>query len=147
MHGIGLDYPLSKWFDFSVPRTSVKPNYIENVLGQLPEEEPSENSIVLWMPNAPYIERTSNKAAKGNLCGLIYSDRKKRYKILTSHATAVWLCTILQEIRPFSNNPIMTFGQFKTRFNTAALDDYEDFRDFTASFTWQQLKAGGLLLV
>ena len=34
MHGVGLDFPLSKWFDFKTPKTTISPNYIERHLNE-----------------------------------------------------------------------------------------------------------------
>ncbi len=34
MHGIGLEEPLQKWFDFKVPKTKIAPDHIAQVLTQ-----------------------------------------------------------------------------------------------------------------
>ena len=34
MHGACFDYPLQKWFDFKVPKTTIAPDYILNALQQ-----------------------------------------------------------------------------------------------------------------
>ena len=146
MHGIGLDYPLKDWFDFPIPRTSVKAEYIQKSLAMQSDEEPSDHLNVIWLPNTPTIIRSQGKASKGGMSELLFSDKKNQCKILTGHSTANWLCEILQEIRPQSNQPMMTYGQFKARFKAAKLDDYEDFEDFRNSYTWQQLRSGLLIL-
>ena len=48
MHGACLDYPLQKWFDFKVPKTSVQPDYIARAL--------LEEEVSTFLPEAaaPY---------------------------------------------------------------------------------------------
>jgi hypothetical protein len=32
MHGIGFELPLQDWFDFKVPRTTIQPKYIQQII-------------------------------------------------------------------------------------------------------------------
>lgn len=147
MHGIGLDYPLSEWFDFSIPRTSIKTDFIEKVLQEQPEEEPSGNMNLFWISNVPKIVHSKGKNSPGDMCELSFSDKKNHYSVPTGRDTAEWLCKILHELRPQSNQPLLTYAQFKAKFAAAELQDYDNFEQFRTSYTWQQIRNKGLLFV
>ncbi len=147
MHGIGLDYPLSEWFDFSIPRTGIKTDFIEKVLQEQPEEEPSGNMNLVWISNVPKIVHSKGKNSPGDMCELSFSDKKNHYSVPTGRDTAEWLCKILHELRPQSNQPLLTYAQFKAKFAAAELQDYDNFEQFRTSYTWQQIRNKGLLCV
>jgi hypothetical protein len=54
MHGIGLEEPLQSWFDFKIPNTKVKPNFIQECL--LKWDEPKDNGVLIWMGKQPVIQ-------------------------------------------------------------------------------------------
>ncbi|OQY40123.1 MAG: hypothetical protein B6229_02410 [Spirochaetaceae bacterium 4572_7] len=47
MHGNGLDAPLSTWFNFSIPKTKVKKNYISQIIGES-EVELKDTTQIIW---------------------------------------------------------------------------------------------------
>ncbi|MFZ4542968.1 MAG: B12-binding domain-containing radical SAM protein [Saprospiraceae bacterium] len=147
MHGIGLDYPLGDWFEFSVPKTSVKPNFIEKALNDQFEKAINDNQQVLWLSNVPKLVQHKGKKANLNISKLTFTDKKAEYMLLTGSATAEWLDKTLRAIRPQSQTAPLSIAQLKTSFQAAALDDYENFDEFLASYTWKQLREAGLLIV
>ncbi len=48
MHGNCLDYPLQKWFDFKVPKTTVAPDYIVKSLEEVEYTAAKPSSKIIW---------------------------------------------------------------------------------------------------
>lgn len=53
MHGIGLDYPLHKWFKTKVPRTTLPPNFIKRLLNESEQPEKQLARQLYWVGNSP----------------------------------------------------------------------------------------------
>lgn len=53
MHGIGLDYPLHKWFTTKVPRTTLPPNFIKRLLNESEQPEKLLSRQLYWTGNLP----------------------------------------------------------------------------------------------
>ena len=66
MHGACFDFPLQKWFDFKVPKTSVPSDYIRQAIEE-PEISSGKNSKVVWLGKQPRTEALtkSKKGARG----------------------------------------------------------------------------------
>src|SRR5690606_34748444 len=56
MHGACFDYPLHKWFDFKVPKTTVPNNYIANALEDGETVAARSNAKVVWLGRQPSVE-------------------------------------------------------------------------------------------
>jgi radical SAM superfamily enzyme YgiQ (UPF0313 family) len=62
MHGICFDYPLQRWFEHKVPKTTVKPNLIKNHLSnQNSWREVKASHTILWIGGpVEYVEKTKS---------------------------------------------------------------------------------------
>jgi hypothetical protein len=148
MHEVGFDLPLSKWFDFKVPRTTVKPDFIEKALADTTERQLKANNFVIWLANAPVIKKpTTKKKRAEDLSFLVFSDKKAVFELQTGHDTAEWLQGFLPKLRLNSDNSLVSLQAFKAAFATANFEDFDNFEQFLESFTWAQLREMGLLLV
>ena len=65
MHGIGFDFSHDEWFEFSVPSTTVAPNYIQQVLAET-YEPPSGNAQIVWTGPVPDLEEVSPEIVQLN---------------------------------------------------------------------------------
>ncbi|MEM6348684.1 MAG: radical SAM protein, partial [Bacteroidota bacterium] len=65
MHGIGFDFSHDEWFDFSVPSTTVAPDYIEQVLAEA-EDRPAGNAQIVWGGPLPELEALSPEVVQLN---------------------------------------------------------------------------------
>lgn len=65
MHGIGFEMPHAEWFDFSVPPTTVSPDYIEQVLAE-DYDPPSGNAQIVWGGPLPELEELSESVTQLN---------------------------------------------------------------------------------
>ncbi len=149
MHGVGLEFPLSDWFEFKTPRTTVKPNFVKNALADHSERLPKPNNIVLWLPNVPLLKASASAKKKNNngFSELVFTDKKEEFALQTGVSTAEWLQDILPKLRLITDNQTLTLNDLKTHFAKANLDDYDNFEQFVESYTWQQLREVGLLVV
>ncbi|NIG56590.1 radical SAM protein [Chitinophaga sp. Cy-1792] len=130
MHGACFDYPLSKWFEFKVPKTSVVPDYITKALL---EEEPGTvkpTSKVVFLGKQPSIEIVT-KSKKGNTwetASLTFQGKKEAFNIKVDPPQGNWLAGMLKEL-DVNNAKVYTLQQVKENYEAAGLEDFELFWD------------------
>ena len=157
MHGICFDYELQDWFDFKIPKTTIKKNFIELALN---EENISEFSIkptakIVWLGSSPkVVYSTKTKKAKHQpsatqlqsweIMTLTFHDLKESFSIQTNKDEGIWLVEILNKIAiKNSNLKIMTYNELKSDFET----NFEDFELFWFSKPIKTLREFGLLVL
>jgi hypothetical protein len=126
MHGACFDFPLQKWFEFKVPRTSVPQDYIRKAIEE-PELANNPNSKVVWLGTFP---KTSivQKSKKGNhweVMSIIFQAKKSTLTINVEPEKGKWLVDMLKEI----NNEQWTLRKIKENYEAAGLDNFELFWD------------------
>jgi hypothetical protein len=89
MHGIGFEHKLSKWFDFKVPKTSIKPNYIEQVLEDQ-EPTPRANAMVLWLGSVPELVEITDSEYQVDVVNLVFYLEQTELEITVEKAEAEW---------------------------------------------------------
>ncbi|RAJ80275.1 hypothetical protein CLV59_105384 [Chitinophaga dinghuensis] len=130
MHGACLDYPLNKWFEFKVPKTSISPDYIMNALM---EEEPGTikpTSKVVFLGRQPALEIVT-KSKKGNtweMASLTFQSRKEAVNIRVDPPQGNWLAGMLREL-DVNNAKTYTLQEVKQSYELAGLEDFELFWD------------------
>ncbi len=145
MHGVCLDFPLSEWFDFRVPATSVPPRYIENSIRALPDTALRPSALVMWMGSEPELsifEQKKNRKVV-EVAELVFFDKKKEWALETDVRTARWLEQLLPRLL-VKNPETFTMDQLQTDFESAGMTD---FQSFTGSKTWNDLRKSGLLII
>ncbi len=130
MHGACFDYPLQKWFDFKVPKTSVSPDYISGILNE--EEFPvwNPNAKIVWLGKQPEIGIVT-KSKKGNtweLASLTFNGPQETLNIKVDKAQGVWLADTLRKLS-VDNMKTMTIHEVKDSYEVAGLEDFELFWD------------------
>jgi len=130
MHGACLDYPLQKWFDFKVPKTSIQADYIQSALRATEYVSAKPTTRVVWLGKQPLFE-ISVKSKKGNqweVASVTFRNRKETLNIKVDVAQGEWLTKILAEI---SSNPDKTYTlkEVKENYEAAGLEDFELFWD------------------
>jgi radical SAM superfamily enzyme YgiQ (UPF0313 family) len=144
MHGICFDFELQEWFDFKIPRTTIKDDFIVNAL-----EEPNEFNIkptakIVWLGGKPALDYFT-KSKKGNsweMVSLTFHDKKESFTIQTNKLEGEWLATMLSQIA-VSSAKIYTFQEIKTDFEA----QFEDFELFWYSKPIHTLREFGLLVL
>ncbi len=130
LHGIGLDEPLGKWFDFKVPKTLVAPDYIVNTLKE--EELPlyNPNTKIIWVGKIGKVEyfHQSKKGHSREMVSLQVYTKKQSQIIQLKKEQGDWLIKLLSEIA-ITNNKIFTLDLVKQHYEAAGLEDFELFWD------------------
>ncbi|WP_031526915.1 B12-binding domain-containing radical SAM protein [Dyadobacter crusticola] len=145
MHGVCLDFPHSRWFDFKVPVTSIPPNYIDKSIHESPDSGTRPNAVIVWLGNLPEMAVFEEKRGKKviEIAELVFYNKKKEWAIEADVATADWLVEIFPKLL-VSNPEPMLFDQFIKQYEATGLGHFDDFRK---SITWLSLKEGGLLVL
>lgn len=145
MHGVCLDFPHSRWFDFEVPPTSITPNYIEKSISALPDLGNRQNAIVTWLGSLPEMSVFEEKKGKKvyEIAELVFYNKKKEWAVETDVAVGEWLVDIMPKLLS-SNAEAYPLEKLKSDFEAAGLGSFET---FITSMTWTQLRAGGMLIL
>ncbi|WP_207512947.1 B12-binding domain-containing radical SAM protein [Longitalea luteola] len=130
MHGIGLNDPLQKWFDFKVPKTKVAPDYIQKVLEQDIYTSPKPSSRIVYLGRPPVIEQFT-KTKKGNsweMTSLTFQDKREQYSISVGREQGIWLAGMLNALS-ITNPRVLTLQDVMDSYKAAGLEDFELFWD------------------
>jgi hypothetical protein len=130
MHGACLDYPLQKWFDFKVPRTSVLQDFIMKALEEEDYATAKPTAKVVWLGKQPHCEMItkSKKGAQWEVASLTFQSRKETTNIKVAAEQGKWLATILPQLSP-GNFKIWSVQEVKANYEAAGLEDFELFWD------------------
>ncbi|CAG5068514.1 hypothetical protein DYBT9623_01245 [Dyadobacter sp. CECT 9623] len=145
MHGVCLDFPHSRWFDFKVPVTSIPPNYIEKSISGLPDSISRPNAIAVWLGSLPEMAVFEEKRGKSivEVAELVFFNKKKEWAIEADVAIGEWLVAIFPKLL-VSNPEPLSFDKLMQEFELAGLGSLEI---FAQTKTWKDLRAGGLLIL
>ncbi len=130
MHGIGINEPLQKWFEFKVPKTKVAPDYIAQVLTEDLYSSAKPTTKIVWLGRQPAVEHFT-KSKKGNsweMTSLTFQDKKEKYSISVGREQGDWLAAMLEQLSV--NNPkTLTLQEVKDSYQAAGFEDFELFWD------------------
>ena len=124
MQGIGFDLPLQEWFEFKVPRTKVRRNYVEMAVSEEDDSVLRPSSKVVWLGKKPSVVPSSSK--KGEVVTLNFHNKREEFSIKTNRSQGEWLTEILGLISP-KNKKIYTFQEIQNHYENAGLKDFELF--------------------
>lgn len=144
MHGICLDYDLQDWFDFKIPKTTIRPDFIYDALKEETNFNSKPNAKVVWLGGKPTVNRFT-KTKKGNsweMMQLIFYDKKETFTIQTNQKEGEWLVKILDVIS-VSNSKITQLQELKADYEK----ELNDFELFWYSKSIITLKNFGLLIL
>ena len=144
MHGIGFELPLQDWFDFKVPKTQIKPDYIYNCLETTIDFNIKPTSKVVWLGNTPKVS-SQTKTKKGKtieLLKLTFYDKSDNFQITLEKDLGLWFLNTLETLSPIHNRQ-RTFVDLKTQFET----QFENFELFWFSKPITVLREHGLLVL
>lgn len=145
MHSTGFDYNLQQWFNFKIPKTSVRPNHIRDSIMMSNYQPVSPSARVVWLGFSPEIEATQGVGKKKGQDMAIL-------RVVSSHEVivlkmkrdeAIWLKEALDMIS-FEKSPKKNYSEleedFKNKFET-------DFILFWNSKNIQKLREVGLVVL
>ena len=144
MHGVGFELPLQEWFEMKVPRTSIKPNYIESVLNQEIFVTHKPTQKVVWLGGIPKIEiRIKTKKGRTFENAILSFHTKNNYlEVIVEKDEGEWLINFIKELK-FTDKPI-SYQKMKQSFEEVTATDFET---FIYSKAGVQLKQEALLIV
>lgn len=143
MHGIGFDLPLSEWFDFKVPRTTIRPNYVEMCLETEPIEFMKSTAKPLWLGGIPEIS-SFTKSKRGNTweqLKMIIHTKTDCIEVNLPKEEGTWFTEQLEKLAIESKSR-PTISALKKDFET----QFEDFELFWYSSALLHLRESGLLI-
>lgn len=130
MHHACFDFPLQKWFEFKVPKTSIAPDYIQKILEEGEYTTTTPNTKMIWLGEQPTIEHFT-KSKKGNhweMASLTFQSLRETTDIKVDRAQGLWLADMLQKLS-VQNPKTYTRQEIKDAYEAANLEDFELFWD------------------
>lgn len=130
MHGIGLNDPLHKWFDFKTPKTTVTPDFIAKALNDHDMLSFKPNAKVIWLGKQTKTDYFT-QSKKGNtreMATLHIATRKQTHQVQLPKAQGEWFTNLLPQLS-VNNAKLLTLQEIKDSYNAAGLEDFELFWD------------------
>lgn len=128
MHGICFELPLQDWFDFKIPKTTIKPDYIQNSIQNQNHYAIKPNAKVVWLGKKPAVE-IFTKSKKGNsweIMRLNFYDKRESFTIQLDKKEGDWLLEMLPKLS-IGNGKIYTFQELKKDYESVVPEDIELF--------------------
>ena len=144
MHAIGFDLPLEEWFEFKIPKTTIKNDFIISSLENEEFTNIKPTSKVIWLGGEPSIKQFS-KTKKGvywQMFQLTFFDKNENFEITVPQDKGEWLLAILSKLS-INEHKSHTFLELKTDFE----NQLENFEMFWYSKPIDTLRNHGLLLL
>jgi radical SAM superfamily enzyme YgiQ (UPF0313 family) len=130
MHGNCLDYPLHKWFDFKIPKTTISPTYITDLLSEEEYIAHKPTTKVIWLGNTPVAEKFT-KSKKGNQWEMLllnFQTKTENITISVDQQKGEWLLKVLPQLSIY-NSKVYTLKDIKDNYEAEGLEDFELFWD------------------
>ncbi len=134
LHGVCLDWSLSKWFDHKVPKTSLSPTLIKDYLAKPDFREMKPNYAVIWIGGAVSFDASKNQ--------LVIHSKLESHYISADTDQGTWLAKTLLELKP--ENGTTTYSSLQKKYEDSGLTD---FLLFWYSGLVDELREVGLIVV
>lgn len=144
MHGIGFDIPLQEWFEFKIPKTNIKRDFIINSLENEPMIVTRPTAKIVWLGGTPLVsfQAKTKKGVTRERAQLTFYTKRESFDITTEGEKAEWLIHILEQLK-IGVEPLLTYAQIKADYET----HFEDFELFWVSKPINTLREQGLLVL
>jgi len=139
MHGVALAEPLSFWFDFKVPKTSVPRQLIGQALAEPGKSDAAQpHRRLFWLGHAPELRLEAGR--KGTV--LTCYESAEDFEVKTSATAGPWLHELLTRLSRDYDQPVLLREASGTFPGGAPA-----FEAFTQTPAWGLLRDKGLLLI
>ncbi len=144
MHGICFDYDLQDWFDFTIPKTTIRPDFIFDAIEKETTFTIKPNAKVIWLGGKPVVSNfiKTKKRNSWQMIRLTFHDKKGMFDIEVNQKEGEWLIKILDTIS-VSNLKVTLYQELKADFES----ELEDFELFWFAKQMNLLKQFGLLVL
>lgn len=128
MHGLCFDWSLGDWFDFKVPKTSIAPDYIYEVLEEETFATYKANHKIVWLGSLPHIEvyTKTKKGRSQERAQAIFYTKKDTITVDFDRIEGEWFATFAEKAIE-SNFKIYTYQELKKDFEAYTEHDFEPF--------------------
>ncbi|MCA8831767.1 B12-binding domain-containing radical SAM protein [Hymenobacter pini] len=141
LHGVALQEPLSFWFDFRVPKTTVPRHLISQALQEPGKPDAARpNNRLFWLGNAPELRLEPGR--KGQRAVLTFYEQAEDFEVNVPAALGPWLHSLL--------TCLATDYDAKLLLKEAAASypaGGQPWEQFLLSPAWQLLREKGLLVL
>jgi hypothetical protein len=130
MHGLGMDEPLGKWFEFKIPKTTIDPNFILSILNEEIPKSHSPHTRVVFTGPTPKIEIVT-KSKKGNqweLAVLEFEGQSETVEIKVDKEKGQWFYSMLPLLKVDAEKTT-TIKELVESYEAIGLEDFELFWD------------------
>lgn len=128
MHGIGLDDPVHKWFEFKVPKTSVPANYITTSLNDDEHLTFRPAAKVIWLGKTPVREYfvQSKKGNQREMVSLNFETLRQTQVLQFPKEQGDWLAEMLPKLSV--NQPrATTMQELRENYEAMGWEDFDLF--------------------
>lgn len=128
MHGLCFDWSLGDWFDFKVPKTSIAPDYIYEVLEEETFATYKANHKIVWLGSLPHIEvyTKTKKGRSQERAQAIFYTKKDTITVDFDRIEGEWFATFAEKAIE-SNFKTYTYQELKKDFEAYTEHDFEPF--------------------
>ncbi|MGE5399232.1 MAG: B12-binding domain-containing radical SAM protein [Ignavibacteriales bacterium] len=138
MHGVGLNWDVTKWFQFRVPGSNLDKDLIQNCLTKAKEDSPvAERAQALWIAAPPVLEKHGNDRIT-----LTVNSNAVIGSWTLENRIGRWIAH-LAEASGINSKETSTFAGLRDTFPGGV----SAFDDFTRTDTWHELREHVLLFV
>jgi len=130
MHEIGLEDNLQKWFDFSIPKTTIHPDFIAKALKENEFVSFQTTSKIIWLGKLVKI-KPYTQSKKGNtreMLEVTIVTKMQTYLIQFQKLQGEWMVKMLEQLSVY-NSIIFNLQDIKDSYEKAGLEDFELFWD------------------
>jgi hypothetical protein len=129
MHGACFEFPLQKWFEFKIPKTTIAPDYIKKEI-ESPEYGISNNYKTIYLgvlPVSTLVQR-SRKGTKWEELNIQFQTNKNTVTISVDPKKGEWLFNLLPKLS-IANASGLSYAAIKESYDAAGLEAFELFWD------------------
>ena len=130
MHNACFDFPLQKWFEHKVPKTTIPPDYIIKALEEDEYATAKPTAKMVWLGKKPQVETVtkSKKGSQWEVSSLTFQAKKETINIKVDVQQGIWLAGMLDKLS-VDNIKTWTWQEVKDDYETNGLEDFELFWD------------------
>ncbi|MDF7813069.1 B12-binding domain-containing radical SAM protein [Hymenobacter sp. YC55] len=140
LHGVALQEPLSFWFDFRVPKTTVPRQLIQQALQDSGKPDfAKQNLRLFWLGNTPELRQESGK--KGQRAVLTFYEQAEDFEVIVPAALGPWLQDLLTTLTQDYDTKLLLKDAART------FPAGQSFQQFLDSPAWHLLREKGLLIL
>jgi len=144
MHDIGFDLPLQEWFDFKIPKTTIKRGFIRNCL-QVEEAFITKPSAkIIWLGGFPLVSSytKSKRGVTREIFEMTFHSKTETIDVSMDKEQGEWWLDQLDRLS-INEEEVFTFVSLKESYE----EQFENFELFWYSKPINVLRENGLLVL